>query len=491
MSSSSPPIQQTSSEGAGRRRWGLLVLLGSLCAGAALRAWLSFRDDGIYWPDEIYQSLEPAHRLVFGYGLVAWEFVQGARSWALPGMVAGVLKAAVLLGAAEPRQYLIVERLFFSALGVATAYATYRLALSYRASELAAACGAALFALSAPAIYFGPRAMSETASALPVVLGFALCLRWNASRWERIAGASLLGLAVLLRLQTGVFCLGLLAIFAARKQWGALLEAVCTLAVWALLLGLLDKLTWGGWFHSALVYLRANVIDHKADEWGTSPLGYYARVLWTSMPLPCVVLAPLGVVSVVRAPGLASVTLGFVALHSLIPHKELRFIFSAVPLLCALAAIGISILQEKFKSIGTWAAAAAVGAACVSAARFHNLTFGELGQYETLKPQASAYDDFGPVNRLLLAAHRQPDLCGLKVEAVHLAWTGGHTYLHRPVPLYPSFGPSRDSARFNYVVTFWPLSAPGQIIAWEGNLGLVRLPVKSCSPDPSYQWRLP
>ena len=39
-------------------------------------------DDGIYWPDEIHQSLEPAHRLVFGYGLIAWEFSDGARNWA-------------------------------------------------------------------------------------------------------------------------------------------------------------------------------------------------------------------------------------------------------------------------------------------------------------------------------------------------------------------------------------------------------------------------
>src|SRR4051812_12748598 len=63
-------------------RVGLWVALG---AGAALRIWLAWHDDGIYWPDEIYQSLEPAHRLVFGYGIVAWEFVEGARNWALPG----------------------------------------------------------------------------------------------------------------------------------------------------------------------------------------------------------------------------------------------------------------------------------------------------------------------------------------------------------------------------------------------------------------------
>ncbi len=43
---------------------------------------------GIHYPDEVMQSLEQAHRLVFGSGLVPWEFRDGARSWLLPGMLA-------------------------------------------------------------------------------------------------------------------------------------------------------------------------------------------------------------------------------------------------------------------------------------------------------------------------------------------------------------------------------------------------------------------
>ena len=64
------------------------VLWGSLMLGVLLKTRLVFTDDGINWPDEIYQSFEPAHRLVFGHGLVAWEFLEGARTWAVPGFVA-------------------------------------------------------------------------------------------------------------------------------------------------------------------------------------------------------------------------------------------------------------------------------------------------------------------------------------------------------------------------------------------------------------------
>ena len=80
------------------RRLAQVLLLLGVAGGGALRVWLALTDDGIYWPDEIYQSLEPAHRLVFGYGLQAWEFIDGARNWVLPGLVAALLKGATWVG---------------------------------------------------------------------------------------------------------------------------------------------------------------------------------------------------------------------------------------------------------------------------------------------------------------------------------------------------------------------------------------------------------
>jgi len=138
------------------------------------------------------------------------------------------------------------------------------------------------------------------------------------------------------------------------------------------------------------------------------------------------------------------------------------------------------------------ALAAALGCAAFSAVRLPALTFGDLGQYEHERPGASALDDFGPVNRLLLAAHRQEDLCGLKVEAVHLAWCGGSTYLHRPAPLYPANGPPRESGFFNYALARQEWVTPGSsVVARDGPYILLRLPVSGCRRDEGYQWRLP
>src|SRR5207245_1439030 len=82
------------------------------------------------------------------------------------GLMAPLLKLCGLIGLDDPRVYLGLTRVTFAAIGIATALGSYWLARGYGAGTLPAACGAAIFALAGPTIYFAPRAMSETASAL-------------------------------------------------------------------------------------------------------------------------------------------------------------------------------------------------------------------------------------------------------------------------------------------------------------------------------------
>jgi hypothetical protein len=482
----------------------LAVLGSALLVGAAIRVWLSLNDDGIYWPDEIFQSLEPAHRLVFGYGIVAWEFSDGARNWAFPGFVAALFQVGRLIGD-DPRAYLGLTRLAFSAISLATALGSYRLARAYGAAALPAACGAAVVALAAPIIYFAPRALSDTASALPVVFGFSFALWPGAGRWQRALGASLLGLAVLFRLQNAILCVSLLAVFAGRRQFRLAVEAGVALGAWALLYGFLDLLTWGGWFHSVFKYVSVNLSPEWYRLWASSPIGveppdYFVRVIWSSMPPVALLLTALSLAAVRRAPGLLVVALAFLLVHSAFWHKELRFVIPVLPLFAALAAIGLDEIGARAKKWSsesasdlTWVSPTLTGllvaSALFSAAGFHDLTFAQVGQAGPRNPAASAYDDPGSVNRLLLAARKQADLCGLKLETGHLDLTGGYSYLHRPVPLYPVDGPSQESGYFNYVIGLRVPDRSGEIRAVDGTIALVRVRA-SCLRDEAYSWRL-
>lgn len=468
-----------------------IVLVVSLLLGLALRISIVFNDDGINWPDEIYQSFEPAHRLVFGHGLVAWEFLEGARTWAVPGFVALWLWVCKLVGADSPSTYIAVVKIVFSVLSVLAAGGVYRLAWALGARELESAIAAATWSLCSLALYFSPRAMSENLAAVLLVWGVALL--WD-SRSSRIVGASFLGLATLARLQSGVVCIAVLIVLLAQvKRIGfkPLLDVFGTLFFWALVYGVWDAAAWhhlptakaGGFFHSAVVYYRFNIVENRGAGWGTAPWTYFFVHLTRTMPAVTGALGIAAVVSVRKGWPVLLMLVAFLGLHLFVSHKELRFIVPVVPLACALIGVALSMLPQKPARLGV----AMMGAIILGSAWHHRaLTMGDVGSYPE-RPDSSAWDDFGPVNRLLLAASRQPDVCGLRIDAAHLAWTGGSTYLHTKAPLYmPGFPPQHGY--FNYVIT-----RPGsgaQRIASEGPWELVRLGA-TCTADAQYSWRLP
>lgn len=105
-----------------------------------------------------------------------------------------------------------------------------------------------------------------------------------------------------------------------------------------------------------------NVVQGESSNWGTSPFYYY----FTSA-IPKLLLNPLAVPSILvalwspayhrLAQRLVIPNLLFVAIYSIQPHKEARFIFYVVPPLTAAAALGFASLttsaRPKAKTDGT------------------------------------------------------------------------------------------------------------------------------------------
>src|SRR5438309_2110355 len=80
----------------------------------------------IHNPDEIFQVLEQAHRLAFGYGIVPYEFRDGTRSPVLP-MILGYVFSFSEPIAGGPEGYIFVSRFLTIVISLAGVAAVYRM----------------------------------------------------------------------------------------------------------------------------------------------------------------------------------------------------------------------------------------------------------------------------------------------------------------------------------------------------------------------------
>ena len=73
------------------------ALGGVLVLALGLRIFAASTQRNIVWPDEIYQTAEPARHLVYGDWIPSWEWVVGMRSWLPPALLAPPLEIGRLI----------------------------------------------------------------------------------------------------------------------------------------------------------------------------------------------------------------------------------------------------------------------------------------------------------------------------------------------------------------------------------------------------------
>ncbi len=411
-----------------------------LALAFAARAAVALSGDFVLHPDEIMQYLEPAHRLVFGSGVIYWEYFYGARSWIVPGTVAGVLKLLDVVGLGEPRWYVGAVKLAFCAISLAIPAGMYFFArrhfgeASARAALLA---GAFWYEL----VGFAHKPMAEFLATVPLVALLALCVRPAADEARMLWPAAFLAVvAGAVRMQYAPLALALLGIVFLRTGRKGLLAVAA--AAFFFVVGVFDAVTWdAGLFHSYLTNLRFNLVLGPMRA-GESAAWQY--ILW--LVLASAGLCVLCVAASLRRPRRYALLLALTALilllHSLQAHKEYRFIFVVVPFWLLIGADLAARLWSR-AHVRRWLAVSApavfatvslagIGNALPYQERVYRAWSRETGFFGFVRNQDPIFTAYRYLARAPgVAAVWQPDRPYYQLP--------GYYYLHRRIPFYDKF----------------------------------------------------
>ena len=297
------------------RPWLLAALLGVVLLSVGLRLMPVLFLPSLNWDDEIFQATEPAHRLVFGYGIVAWEFQLGMRSWILPGTIAGLMQLSRLIGDG-PAYYLPLIATALALLASAPVLCCFLWARRWY-GPVPALAGGIVVAVAPELVYFGGRALTEVVAAHILIIGCWLLDPGyaTASRRRLFAAGLLFGLVCLLRIQLAP-AVAIIMLWPLWREWRIKLAAVLAGALVAITAGaMLDWATLGYPLASLGRSLLYNLVYGVGSEFGTWPWAYYLfleAIIWP----PALVLALLAVFGARRLPALLIAAVVIVAIHS-------------------------------------------------------------------------------------------------------------------------------------------------------------------------------
>ena len=130
---------------------------GMLAVAFVLRIW-TFRVFAVHHPDEVYQYLEQAHRLITGQGVVPWEYRLGMRSWLPPLLLSLPMRLGELI-APQSLLSVVLARGFVAIIALAPIFAAF--SIGSRISRLHGLVAAAVIALWFENIYYSGHVLME------------------------------------------------------------------------------------------------------------------------------------------------------------------------------------------------------------------------------------------------------------------------------------------------------------------------------------------
>ncbi|XP_077232697.1 alg9-like mannosyltransferase family isoform X2 [Tasmannia lanceolata] len=305
-------------------------------------------------PDEHWQSLEVAHRIVFGYGHLTWEWEKGIRSYLHPLIVAALYKILAFFHLDTPWFMMKAPRLLqsiFSSFGDLYLYKLSRLIFNERVAQWA------LF--SQLTNWFMFFCLTRTLSnSLEAVLTIVSLFYWHSFRGSpnkvplasRKLALAIAALACAVRPTNAIIWLyvGMWDLLETRCRMKLLFCEVLPIGV--LVLGITCLLDWwmyGSWIFVPLNFLKFNFLSSGGDYYGTHKWHWYFT---QGFPVMIFTFLPFSAVGVYKSKewkifGLIAWVLG---LYSMLGHKEFRFILPVLPIALMFSGSSLAAIENVY-----------------------------------------------------------------------------------------------------------------------------------------------
>jgi hypothetical protein len=397
----------------------------------------------IAFPDENFDYMEQAYRLVHGYGTPTWTFELGMRSWIFPGLLAGAMWLGSFFGDAA------TERMFAHGVIAASALIPVWCAIQWSrwlgAGRVALLAGL-LVATWLDVIFWSTVTLSE------IFAGNLLCLcvhqafvfvRTQDRRYLLRLGVALgVVFSIRFHLAPFLFFLAAASCLLDLRRWGLVIAGACAVLVPA---GVLDWITLGHPFQSIWLNVLANT-KVPISEYGMvkEPIYYLTDVQLSYWKGGAILIGVLALAGLDFFPGLGVLAAGIWLFQSLLSNQQTRFLYPAIVLIVIAAGIGavrlIQAVQARKGGSAALGVAAILALVWVSSSAYLALA----GPYRTNWVHRAGH--------LALADYvrRNPGICGLAMSA-GTAPVFGHSFIGRPIPYYSDLPLARFDALRPYV----------------------------------------
>lgn len=300
-----------------------------------------------YVPDEYWQSLEVAHRMVFGYGHLTWEWKEGIRSCIYPTAIAIIYKILHFINCDNVTTVVIVPRLLQAVLTGIGNYYIYKLSIlqhGHRTARWTAFCLLTSWFL----FYCASRTLSNTAEAAIVSCGlyFFPWLKSSSTDWKYLW---LAGLSCMIRPTAILLWMPLYILHCLHDVKVVLylmLRTLFVLVVCVATMMLLDRLCLGRWVFTPYRFLHFNWFHDIGSFYGSNSWHWYftqgfpAVMAFHLLPFILAFKSP----NVYHFVVLITWMLFILSMPS---HKEFRFILPVLPLALCVSGVGLDALAQN------------------------------------------------------------------------------------------------------------------------------------------------